>query len=231
MNSPDVVPSTIVIKHAEPIFAAGLTASLRSIAGFQVMTDPGSSGRSHLSSIVVCDYNTSRRMAHGVSDGGMVVVAGKPRDFEIQDAMARGVLGYVAASCTLGELESAVRAAAVGRRFLCQAAAREIANGLTNESLTTRERDVLLLLAQGSCNKTIANRLDIALGTVKAHVRAIMAKLRASSRTEAASIAVSRGLLPERGTEELQSGKVRPGAMRLPQRRDDHDVSSASLCA
>lgn len=197
MNTSDALARTLVVKHAEPIFAAGLAASLRGISGFQLMADPESPGRDPRSRIIVCDDETSRRMSHG-ADGGIVVVARKPRDFEIQDAMARGVLGYLSASCSLGELESAVRAAAQGRRFLCQAVAREIANGLTNESLTLRERDVLSLLAQGSCNKTIANRLDIALGTVKAHVRAIMSKLKASSRTEAASIAVSRGLLPER---------------------------------
>jgi DNA-binding NarL/FixJ family response regulator len=231
MTTPDASVPTIVVKHAEPIFAAGLTASLRGISGFQVVAEPDSSARDPRSRIVVCDYETSRRMAHGLADGGMVVVARKPRDFEIQDAMARGVLGYVAAGCSLGELENAVRAAAAGSRFLCQAAAREIANGLTNESLTTRERDVLLLLAQGSCNKSIANRLDIALGTVKAHVRAIMAKLKASSRTEAASIAVSRGLLPERGADDLHGDRRRPAGAWASQPIGDHAMKAAPLCA
>jgi len=96
-----------------------------------------------------------------------------------------------------------VRAAAQGRRFLCHAAAQEVANSLTNEALTARERDVLLLLAQGRCNKTIASHLDIAVGTVKAHVRTIMSKLKASSRTEAACIAVARGLLPEPRVDDV----------------------------
>lgn len=230
MNTPEAVVPTIVVQHDEPIFAAGLTASLRSITGFQVASDPGPAARLPRSCIVVCDYETSGRLEH-VVEGGMVVITRKPRDFEIQEAMARGVLGYVAASCTLGELESAVRAAALGHRFLCQAAAREIANGLTNEALTTRERDVLLLLAQGACNKTIANRLDIALGTAKAHVRAIMAKLKASSRTEAASIAVSRGLLPERGIEDAVGGHARPPVASPRHARGARAGAAASLCA
>lgn len=231
MTPHDAVAPIIVVQHAEPIFAAGLAASLRGIAGFHVLTDPGRPGREPRSSILVCDVETSRWTAHGAGDGGVVVVTRKPRDFEIQDAMARGVLGYVAASCSLGELENAVRAAALGRRFLCQASAREIANGLTNESLTTRERDVLLLLAQGACNKTIANRLDIALGTVKAHVRAIMAKLKASSRTEAASIAVSRGLLPERAADDHAPVRHAAADARLPRRPAGRDAKAEPLCA
>jgi DNA-binding NarL/FixJ family response regulator len=119
------------------------------------------------------------------------------------------VLGYLVSGCSLGELEGAVHAACRGHRFLCQAAAREVANSLTSETLTLRERDVLGLLAQGCCNKTIASGLDIALGTVKAHVRSIMAKLDASSRTEAASVAAARGLLPEPAFAPT-------GAMRAP---------------
>jgi DNA-binding NarL/FixJ family response regulator len=186
----------ILVQHSEPIFAAGLAASLASIPGFEVLKDTDSA------SVVICDYQTSRQFTELDRATSVVVIARKARDFEIQEAMSRGVLAYVVASCTLDELESAVSAAASGRRFLCQAAAREVANGLTTESLTLRERDVLRLLAQGSCNKTIANGLGIALGTVKAHVRAIMAKLKACSRTEAASIAVARGLLPESALSE-----------------------------
>jgi DNA-binding NarL/FixJ family response regulator len=199
MNVADPASAAILVRHCEPIFAAGLAASLRGMPGFHVLAGEGAVAGGEAPLVVVCDDDTSRRAQREARAAGMVVIARKPRDFEIQDAMARGVLAYVAAGCTLGELENAVRAVALGRRFLCQAAAREIANGLTTESLTARERDVLQLLALGSCNKTIAQQLDIALGTVKAHVRGIMAKLKASSRTEAASIAVARGLLPEPG--------------------------------
>jgi ATP/maltotriose-dependent transcriptional regulator MalT len=56
---------------------------------------------------------------------------------------------------------------------------------------------VLRLVAAGQPNKAIARQLAIELGTVKSHVRAIMTKLGAISRTQAASIAVSRGLVAE----------------------------------
>lgn len=50
-------------------------------------------------------------------------------------------------------------------------------------------------MACGQCNKSIARDLRIAVGTVKAHVKAIMSKLEASSRTQAVSVAVQRGLV------------------------------------
>ena len=64
--------------------------------------------------------------------------------------------------------------------------------------LTPRETEVLRLMALGLPNKRIASRLAIALGTVKAHIQAILAKLEARSRTEATVIAEQRGLLGPR---------------------------------
>lgn len=73
--------------------------------------------------------------------------------------------------------------------------AQRIAADFAREPLTTREEDVLQLLARGLCNKSIAGRLGIAVGTVKAHVKSIFGKLEASSRTEAASIATELGII------------------------------------
>ena len=55
--------------------------------------------------------------------------------------------------------------------------------------------DVLCLVARGHSNKVVAQKLDISAGTVKAHMKAILGKLNASTRTEAASIAQQRGLI------------------------------------
>jgi DNA-binding NarL/FixJ family response regulator len=63
------------------------------------------------------------------------------------------------------------------------------------ENLTTREREVLQLLAQGLPNKTIARELGISEHTVKFHVNAILAKLGAQSRTEAVVLASRAGLI------------------------------------
>jgi DNA-binding NarL/FixJ family response regulator len=63
------------------------------------------------------------------------------------------------------------------------------------DSLTEREKEVLGLLAQGFANKEIAQRLSVTERTVKFHVSAILSKLGVSNRTEAAHIAVQRGIV------------------------------------
>jgi DNA-binding NarL/FixJ family response regulator len=65
----------------------------------------------------------------------------------------------------------------------------------TWEPLSEREREVLVLLAQGAANKEIAERLVITEGTVKNHVSNILAKLQVENRTQAADIARKRGLV------------------------------------
>jgi DNA-binding NarL/FixJ family response regulator len=63
------------------------------------------------------------------------------------------------------------------------------------EPLSEREREVLVMLAQGIPNKEIADKLHLAEGTVKNHVSNILGKLQAQNRTEAANIARRRGLV------------------------------------
>jgi two-component system nitrate/nitrite response regulator NarL len=66
------------------------------------------------------------------------------------------------------------------------------------EQLTAREREILGYLAQGMSNKAIARAADISHETVKLHVRRILAKLKLSSRVEAAVFAVEHGVAPAR---------------------------------
>src|SRR5207248_9344954 len=73
---------------------------------------------------------------------------------------------------------------------------------ISKPSLTQRELDVLQLVAQGRSNKDIARRLAITEGTAKTHVKAILTKLDAISRTEAVAVAHKRS---EEHTSELQS--------------------------
>jgi DNA-binding NarL/FixJ family response regulator len=198
---------SILILHSEPIVAAGLGAALKEIPEFDVTVGRGEPDAERRASpdVVVSDHEQGIQLASKLHSGqmreaprvGVVVLAATPREFAVQNALDQGVLGYLVTGCGLDELIRAVRAAASGERFLCHAAARQFANSIMNESLTSRERDVLKLLAIGYCNKTIAIELAIASGTVKAHVKGIMSKLNAASRTEAASIAAHRGLLDD----------------------------------
>jgi DNA-binding NarL/FixJ family response regulator len=127
----------------------------------------------------------------------VLVMTTHDREHDIRRALEAGVHGYLLLGCPIQELIAGVRALARGSRYFCLAVAQRMAESLTREALTPREADVLRLLVRGQCNKSIARQLEIAVGTVKAHVKAIMGKLDASSRTEAASVAARRGLIDD----------------------------------
>jgi two-component system NarL family response regulator len=91
-----------------------------------------------------------------------------------------------------------VTALARGLRYLGRSVAQRMADSLIRTSLTSREIDVLQLVVAGESNKAIARRLCIEVGTVKTHMNGILAKLNATSRTQAAAIAVTQGIVEER---------------------------------
>jgi two-component system, NarL family, response regulator YdfI len=111
-------------------------------------------------------------------------------------ALRAGIRGAILLDSTPDEIESAVRAVHSG---LVVTAPELLAdpNPLAElvEPLSAREIEVLDLLAEGMSNKLIAHRLTISEHTVKTHVASIFAKLGASSRTEAVSQAIRRGLV------------------------------------
>ena len=128
----------------------------------------------------------------------VLIVTSSSREADIQRALKNGVHGYVLLGGPLSELVESVAAVARGSRYVSSAAALRIADSLTRVPLTARELDVLELVAAGMSNKAIARRLSIEVGTVKTHLRAVLSKLDATCRTQAASIAVNRGLVGER---------------------------------
>ncbi len=73
--------------------------------------------------------------------------------------------------------------------------ALEVETGLSEE-MTSRETEVLRMLAEGLVNKDIATRLGISEHTVKFHISSILDKLGASTRTEAVALGIRRGLIP-----------------------------------
>jgi DNA-binding NarL/FixJ family response regulator len=97
---------------------------------------------------------------------------------------------------TAEQIVAAVAAAALGLIVFHTDHAGSLATTPTDDPLTPREREVLLMLAAGLGNKAIATRLGISDHTAKFHVAQILAKLNAASRAEAVSIAMRRGLVP-----------------------------------
>ena len=116
------------------------------------------------------------------------------------DALARralkaGVAGYILKDMIRTELLEAIRSVHVGKRYIPQRIAAELADHYAEDDLSDREIEVLREVARGISNKIIASRLSISEATVKAHMQNILLKLGASDRTHAVSIATNRGFL------------------------------------
>jgi two-component system, NarL family, response regulator YdfI len=131
----------------------------------------------------------------------LVILADEPLEFDQPDGRPAGGLALLPRRSGAAEIDAAIRAAAAGLIVthpdfaLREARVTSAPLTLDNAILTPREIEVLRMLAAGLPNKSIANRLGVSAHTVKFHVGSIMAKLHASSRTEAVTEGIRRGLI------------------------------------
>lgn len=119
----------------------------------------------------------------------------------VHTALASGAAGYLLKSAGPDEVAAAIRAAARDEVFLDPAVARRLTREMVSPptglgALTGRERDVLILVANGRSNREIADELVISERTARTHVSNVLRKLQLSSRTQAALVAVREGLVP-----------------------------------
>lgn len=117
----------------------------------------------------------------------------------VHAALAAGAAGYVLKDAEPEEVLAAIRAAARGEVHLDSAVAGQLVRRMAAPhvglaALTAREREILILLAQGNSNRDIADQLVITERTARTHVSNILTKLQLSSRTQAALLAIREGL-------------------------------------
>jgi DNA-binding NarL/FixJ family response regulator len=126
----------------------------------------------------------------------------------VSEALADGAAGFLLKDSAVDELARAVRAAAAGEAFLTPAITRQVLDGLPAAAppqatdvtgklaaLSDREREVLLLVAQGLSNAAISEQLWITEATVKTHVSRVFTKLECDNRVQAALLVHRAGLL------------------------------------
>lgn len=145
---------------------------------------PGTSG-AEATAAIVQDFPDARILMLSTHSG----------EEEVFRALQAGARGYILKSAMRDELLRAIREVFQGRRYLDSTVAPLLAARMSHRSLTTRELEVLRMVAKGSGNKEIAASLNIAEVTVKLHVSHVLEKLGVKDRTEAATAALQRGVI------------------------------------
>jgi DNA-binding NarL/FixJ family response regulator len=124
-----------------------------------------------------------------------VVLTTYAGDVQATRALKAGAKGYLLKSMLRKDLVDTIRIVHSGKNRIPAEIASELANHLTSDALSPREIEVLRMVADGSSNKMIADRLKLSEDTVKGHMRSILSKLNANDRTHAVTIAVKRGFI------------------------------------
>jgi len=117
-------------------------------------------------------------------------------DVLAQRALKAGAYAYVLKGLVRKDLLETIRAVHVGQKRIHPEVATDLAAHFGDDTLSEREIEVLRLVAAGSSNKEVAARLSITEQTAKAHMKRIIAKLGANSRTHAVALALNRGVFP-----------------------------------
>jgi DNA-binding NarL/FixJ family response regulator len=128
-------------------------------------------------------------------DARIIMFTSYAREEEIYEALKAGAWSYIRKGAARSELLQAIRAVHTGQRYISPEIGRHLADHVSHNELSVREREVLQHMFEGRSNKEIAAALDISEHTVNIHVKNILSKLGASGRTEAVTLALRKGIL------------------------------------
>lgn len=145
----------------------------------------------------------TRQLRAAVPKTRIVILTMHDLDTEVLAALAAGADAYCVKSTKTEGIVTAVRVVAEGGAYFDPAVAHIVMRKIIDPNtpaqgrspLSPRETEILKLVADGVGNAEIADRLALGLGTVKGHVRDILEKLSASDRTQAAVVALRRGII------------------------------------
>ena len=193
----------VLIFHSDPFIAAGLEAVLRKRRDLKILIPrPGADvargdEESAKADVVIADYESGLRLIETARESGrrVLILTHSDGEDQICRALQRGARGYLLLGCSPEELVEGIRSVYEGGVALGPLVACRIAENMKRQALTAREKGVLRQLMLGLSNKRIAEKFNLREGTIKTHVKSILGKLNATSRTEAIAIAHRSGLL------------------------------------
>ncbi len=140
-------------------------------------------------------FEVVRDLMASTPSARIVVITTYDGDEDIRRTLKAGARAYLLKDAPRQELWNTIRLVHAGQTSLPPAVAAKMVENFSRPELSVREKEVLQLMALGRTNKEIGLKLHIAEGTVKTHVKSILGKLSATTRTEAISLASKRGLV------------------------------------
>ena len=187
----------------------GLSSSLNAEEDMEVIAEAGngedavSAYRKHRPNLVLMDVRLPKMsgadavaaISREFPDACILMLSTHSGEEEIYRSLQAGARGYILKSAMREELLRAIRMLRDGKRYLDPAVAPLLAEHIAHRHLTSRELEVLKMVAKGMGNKEIAAALSIAEVTVKLHVSHVLEKLNVKDRTEAATAALKRGII------------------------------------
>ena len=124
-----------------------------------------------------------------------IVLTNYHSDEDVFGAVTAGIMAYILKSSSLEQVTDAIRRVFAGERALPPHIAHQLAQRIARNPLSTRELEILRLVARGMKNHEIAQKLSISANTVSNHVVSLLEKLEVRDRTEATAMAVQQGLV------------------------------------
>jgi DNA-binding NarL/FixJ family response regulator len=202
-------PIRVLVVDDHPLLRGGIAAVLDSEPDFEMVAEAGNGReaveafRLHRPDVTLMDLQMAEM--DGVTatttiraefpDARILILTTYGGDGHAVRALKAGASGYLLKSMIRKDLPDAIRAVHSGRRRIPAEVAEALASHFTDDSLSTRELDVLQRIAKGNSNRRVATQLSISEDTVKTHMKNIMSKLGANDRTHAVMIALKRGMI------------------------------------
>ncbi len=199
----------LLIVDDHPVVRAGLASMLGTQTGIEVVGS-ASSGEEALAmlagrhiDVILIDLRmpgmggleTIRAIKLTKDPPRIIVLTSFDTDEDIYQSVGAGAHGYVMKNTSQDNLVDAIGMVYAGKRYFPTDIASRLTERMARSNLTSREHQILQLVAKGLTNKEIGHAFGISDKTARNHVNSIISKLEVSDRTEAATIAIRQGLV------------------------------------
>lgn len=208
----------VLVVEDHNVVRQGLVALLKVVDGLEVVGEAADGVeavdqfRKHQPDVTLMDLRLPRlsgveaiqRIRQEAPQARVIVLTTYDGDEDIYRALKAGARAYLLKGMTGEDLVTTIRAVHAGKSHIPPAIAEKLAERMGTEDLTPREFDVLEQIVNGMSNKEIATVLGVSEATVKTHINSLLGKLGVTDRTQAATAAIQRGIVP---LESLKKAK------------------------